>query len=100
MAIFYFIPKVHKGVVVPPPPTFHPIVAGIGSLNENLGAWLDGFLNPLVQLIPGFLKDTKQVIKASDGFEWNASFSWVTVDITSLYAVIPHDKALLALSSF
>lgn len=39
--IFHSLPKVHKNVFLPP---LRPIVAGIGSLGENLGAWLDHML--------------------------------------------------------
>lgn len=58
MAIFHSFLKVHNGL--PPPPPFRPIIAGIVSLNENLCAWLDSYLQPLIPAIPGFLKDTFQ----------------------------------------
>lgn len=39
--IFHHLPKVHKGTN---PLTGRPIVAGIGSLNERLGEWVDSQL--------------------------------------------------------
>lgn len=92
-AIFHSFPKVHKPG---PPPPFQPIVAGIGSLNENMCGWVDKHLQHLISQIPGFLQDTKQVLQALDNKCWNESYLWLTADVSSLYSIIPHDKALIA----
>lgn len=51
--IFHSLPKMHKQVFPPPLRSF---VAGIGSMSENLAAWVDNLLQPQVFQIPGFLK--------------------------------------------
>lgn len=57
--IFHHLPKVHKGLN---PLTGRPIVAGIGSLNEKLGEWVDSQLQPLTVELPGYLRDTKHLL--------------------------------------
>lgn len=69
-------------------------------INENLCDWLNSLLQPLIVLIPGHLKDTKHVLAALKDYQWQESYIWVTADITSLYTVIPHDFAIIALKWF
>lgn len=97
MAVFYSLPKIHKPGF---PPPFRPIVADIGSLNEGLCSWVDRFLQLLVRCIPGYLQDSRDVLKAFQDFTWDNNMSWVTADVTSLYTVIPHDLALIAIDWF
>ncbi|CAJ0926641.1 unnamed protein product [Ranitomeya imitator] len=54
--IFHSLPKIHKEVF---PPTFRPIVAGIGSMGENLSTWVDMYLQPLISRLPGYIKDSQ-----------------------------------------
>lgn len=76
------------------------------SLGERLGQWIDIFLQPLVQSLPGFLKDTGDTIaKIQDitskiqDITWSANFSWLSCDVVALYPSIPHDQALMVLHS-
>lgn len=87
MAVFHSFPKIHKGGF---PPPHRPIVAGIGSLNKHLCAWL-------VPLLSGYLRDTNQVLEALDGRTLDEGSVWITADVTSLYTAIPHNKAIIAL---
>lgn len=59
IAIFHSTPKVHKNIF---PPPMRPIITGVGLMNELLGAWVDNYLQPLIQKIPGYLQDTRQVL--------------------------------------
>lgn len=47
--LFHSPPKVHKDLF---PPPMCPIVAGIGSMGESLGQWIDALLKPLVPSLP------------------------------------------------
>lgn len=58
--VFHHLPKVHQGDI---PVKGHPIVAGIGSLIERLGKWVDQFLHPLVVRLLGYVKDTACILK-------------------------------------
>lgn len=50
--IFHSLPKIHKYVF---PPPVRPIVAGIGSLGERLGNWIDSHLHIAVVKLADFL---------------------------------------------
>lgn len=65
-------------------------MAGIGSLGERLGAWLDHLLQPLVINLPGFLRDSKQVVLEVEGMPWGENMSWLTCDVTALYPSLPY----------
>lgn len=97
MAVFHSLPKVHKGGF---PPQMRPIVAGIGSLNERLCAWLDSHLQSLIPALPGYLRNSKQVLKSLEGREWKDGMMWITADVSALYSMIPHHLAIQALGWF
>lgn len=93
--VFHALPKTHKGIF---PPPSRPIVAGIGSVVENTCIWLDNLLQPLVQRVPGYIKNSKELLKAFDDMWRDDNYKWVTSNVTALYTCIPHNKALIALS--
>ena len=57
--ILYCLPKIHKSLTCPPG---RPIVGGIDSITSRVGKYIDYFLQPLVQKVPSYLKDTKHVL--------------------------------------
>lgn len=89
VVVFHTLPKVHKGG----PPPFRPRMVGIGSPNEHLSSLSDSYLQPLVSLLRRYLIDTKQVLLALENQSWSIGAKWITADVSSLYTVIPHDKA-------
>uniref|UniRef100_A0A803JQE7 Reverse transcriptase domain-containing protein n=1 Tax=Xenopus tropicalis TaxID=8364 RepID=A0A803JQE7_XENTR len=93
--IFYHLPKVHK---VERPPVGRPIVSGIQSLNERLSEYIDILLQPLVTRLASYVQDTKHILQILNDCQWHSSYSWGTVDVTSLYSCIPHDRGLRAVS--
>lgn len=54
-ACFYALPKLHKGTS---PLKGRPIVAGIGSLTQNVGIYVDRILAPFVTSLNSYVKDT------------------------------------------
>lgn len=62
-----------------------PIVAGIGSLLERLGEWVDQYLQHLVTRLPGYIKDTASILKHINEVQWAEHFLWVTLDVKSLF---------------
>lgn len=95
MPIFHHLPKVHKGLQ---PLTGRPIVAGIGSLNERLGEWVDSQLQPLATSLPGYLRDTKQLLSKLHHLRWESGYRWISCDVTSLYSSIPHNLGIQAVA--
>lgn len=53
------LPKIHKEVF---PPPLQPIVAGIGSILEQLSACMDHHLQPLAIEMQGYIRDTKHIV--------------------------------------
>ncbi|XP_075142257.1 metabotropic glutamate receptor 3-like [Leptodactylus fuscus] len=91
--IFHGLPKIHKDTL---PPPLRPIISGIGSLNERICMWVDTILQPLVTRVPGYIKDTKDLLRIFDRFSWEENYKWLSYDI-SLYSRIPHHIAVEAL---
>lgn len=81
MSIFNSFPKIHKEDY---PPPFRPIVAGIGSLNENLCSGVDGYLHVLISNNSGYLRDTQQLLLALNDRKWRSGDLWITADVSSL----------------
>lgn len=54
----YFLKKLHKG-----PREVRPIVSGVSGPTENLSAFMDYYLQPLVAAIPSYLKDSAHLIR-------------------------------------
>lgn len=73
-------------------------MAGIESLGELLGIWVDH--QPLISLLPGYTRDNSHLVTIMDGYEWPNGISWISCDVTSLYPSIPHDKAIHILGTF
>lgn len=71
MIIFYYLPKIHKSLHNPPG---RPIIAGIGSLINNLSQYVDRHLQNFVVKLDSYLKDTTSLIR--DIYEWNADFHY------------------------
>ncbi|KAM8967064.1 collagen alpha-6(VI) chain [Pelodytes ibericus] len=92
-AVFYFLPKIHKNPLNPPG---RPIISGIDSLTSNTSQYVDYFLQKYVPLAPSYIRDTKQILSILNDFQWSDEFLWATVDVTSLYTVIAHDKGISA----
>ena len=93
----YTLPKIHKDPLNPPA---RPIVNGIGSVTSRLGQYLDQFLQGSVQKTRAYLKDTKDLLQSLQSVQLSGKNEvyLVTADVTSLYTVIQHDDALLALN--
>lgn len=97
MPIFHNLPNVHKGCN---PLLSRPMVAGIGSLNERLGEWIDHQLQPLVSALPGFIRDTKQLLTDVQNFKWDPDLVWITCNVASLYCSIPHSLGIQAVAYY
>ena len=54
----YFLKKIHKN-----PMSIRPTVSSVNSVTENISSFVDGWLNPLVQKLPSYLKDSSKFIK-------------------------------------
>lgn len=91
------LPKIHKDTQNPPA---RPIVNGIGLVTARLGEYLDKFLQPSVKITRAYLKDTSELLQLLEVVELSTSVETylVTADVASLYTIIQHEDAALALN--
>lgn len=94
---FYLIPKIHK-IDTPG----RPIVSNTNCPTENVSHFLSDILQPLVSSLPSFVKDTTMFIKKVQDFHFAQPSNCVlfTMDVKSLYTVVPNHGGLEALRYF
>ncbi|KAJ1098154.1 hypothetical protein NDU88_003270 [Pleurodeles waltl] len=94
---FDMLPKIHK-MNNPGRPT----ISGNDAATERLSLLVDLHLQPIVQQLPSFVKDTchfLQIIeKLNQTYTFDDDTLLATFDVTSLHTNIPHDDGLMALS--
>ncbi|XP_033099755.1 uncharacterized protein LOC117103324, partial [Anneissia japonica] len=82
-------------------PPGRPIVSAIGTLTEHLSGYIDSLLQPLIPSIPSFVKDTTHFLNILGNTPILPNNSLlVTLDVSSLNSIIPHDEGLQALATF
>lgn len=110
---FYILPKIHKSQVIktlcennsseyvdigscPSDLVSRPIVSNIESPTSHLSHLIDRLLNPFVDTINGYIRDTFDFLQK---MPWTVSRNskFVNLDVTSLYTVIPKDYGLNAI---
>lgn len=97
IATLYMLPKVHKNLTTPPG---RPIVSGNGNLSEPICKFVDYYLQPLVEILPSFIKDTKDILWKLEGMQLEPDMVLVTADVESLYTSIKHDDGINAVQSY
>ena len=87
--IFYMLPKIHK-----PSNPGRPIISGCDSPPANLSIYLDHYLEPIVQSLPSYIKDTDDFLQTILHPDLNIppGSILVTMDVQSLYTNIPQDE--------
>ena len=94
--VIYFLPKIHK-----PDNPGRPIVSACSCPTELISSFLDGVMFPLVKTLPSYIKDTKHALQIFDQIRFSGSHKFIfTMDVKSLYTVIPHRDGLEALKFF
>ena len=79
------------------------IVSACSCPTEHISEYLDAVLQPLVQLLPTYVKDSTNVLNLIEDINQNQNFEpkyLFTMDVTSLYTCIPHSDGLKALKHF
>ena len=89
-SLFYNFPKIHK-----PGIPRRPIVSSCGAPTEKISCFVGYHLNPLVKIIPSYIKDTNDFLTKLQQLDDLSSESLlVTLDVVSLYTNIPHQEGL------
>ena len=93
------LPKIHK-----PNNPGRPIVSACCCPTENISAYLDEVMAPFVKQLPTYVKDTNHALSIFNSFTFDESDQrpcfLFTMDVKSLYTVIPNDGGLQALAYF
>lgn len=84
MQELYFLKKLHKT-----PISERPIVSGYNSVSENVSAYLDYILKPLMQTVPSYLKNTYELLDHLNSKTFPEDCLLCIVDAGSLYPSIP-----------
>ncbi|CAF3024274.1 unnamed protein product [Rotaria sp. Silwood2] len=97
LAHLYFLPKAHK-----PGTPLRPIMSGLKSPTIEISRWLDSLLRPLFDRLAmnTTVKNGLQLIQQVE--RWSATCltpatSFVTMDVTDLYTMIPQEGGVAAI---
>ena len=78
---FYILPKIHK-----PGNPGRPIVSANGHPTEKISEFVSFHLNPLVQTLPSYVKNTTHLLnKLQDFDDFPPNALLVSLDVSSLY---------------
>ena len=95
---FYLLPKIHK---------FNnpgrPIVSACSCPTEHISEHLDAVVQPLVQSLPTYMRDSTYALNLIKDVNQNSNFEpkyLITMEVTSLYTCIPISDGLKALKHF
>ena len=92
----YFKPKIHK-----PNNPGRPIVSACSCPTELISSYLDRIKVPIVKSLPSYIKDTNHALEIFRDFNFSGENKLIfTMDITSLYTVIPNNEGLQELRFF
>ena len=86
---FYMLPKIHK-----PNSPGRPIVSACYCPTENITAYLDEVMAPLVSCLPTCIKDTNDALRIFDTFTFDSSNDNPRLTISASYAPIPRHAGL------
>ena len=78
-----------------------PIVSACSCPTELISSYLDRIMTPIVKALPSYIKDSTHALKSFRDFNFSGQDKLIfTMDITSLYTVIPNSEGLQALKHF
>ncbi|CAJ0964974.1 unnamed protein product [Ranitomeya imitator] len=94
---FYALPKIHKGLT---PLKGCPIVAGLDSLSQNIGVYIDKILRPFVLSLPSYVTDIAHLLGLLEDVAVEPHITLASIDVEALYSSIPHDLGVRAVDHF
>ena len=88
---FYLLPQIHKNTL---PPPGRPIVSAYGCPSERISQFVDHFIQPLVQKLPSYLRDSTHLINILKGLRLPENAILASLDVTSVYTNIPNQEGI------
>jgi hypothetical protein len=98
--VFYYLPKIHKETINGIHPG-RPIISAYNSPVVGISELTDSILNPLVQSLPSYIRDTSHLLNIIQNLPpLPKDVFLISLDVSSLYTNVPHHHALLAAEWF
>ena len=94
---FYLLPKIHKDKI---PPPGRPIVSANGCPSEQISQFVDHFIQPLVQKLPSYLRDSTHLINILRDLRLPKNAILASLDLTSSYTNIPNNEGIQATGAY
>ena len=91
---FYVLPKVHKLSVINQTLVGRPICSGCKFPTYLLSKFIDQTLQPIVQSMSTYLRNSTDLIKSITKLEFDSEIILITMDIVNLYPSIPIDEGI------
>ena len=92
----YFLPKIHK-----PNNPGRPIVSACSCPTERIFSYLEKIMAPIVKTLLSYIKDSQHALEIFRDFSFLGQNKLIfTMNITTLWTVIPNDEGLRALKHF
>ena len=71
-----------------------PIVSSCESITERISQFVDRWLQPYVQRLPSYVKDTTELINQIEQLKLPTNCYLASIDVSSLYTNIPHKEGI------
>ena len=98
LGTMYLLPKIHKSVKSV---KGRPVISNCSTATENISAFLDSHLDPLIKKIPSVLEDSREFLEKLSGLgKLPENAMLVSFDVVGLYSNIPHEEGLEALEFY
>ena len=90
------LPKIHKANN-----PGRPIVSAVSCPSSHIASFLDSLLTPTVKQLPTYVQDTSDSLRIFSNFHFTSEHRYLfTMDVKSLYTVIPNSDGLTTLKHF
>ncbi|KAJ8030592.1 Neutral cholesterol ester hydrolase 1 [Holothuria leucospilota] len=97
---FYTLPKTHKAADAEGRLKTRPVISGSGSPIERLSEFVDFFINPAMQNLDSYIRDTKHVLniikEINDSGPLPQGTMMFTIDVKSMYPSMPRSLGVEA----
>ena len=78
-----------------------PVISNNGTVTENISAYLDYHLKPIIPQVPLILEDTRDFLSRIKGLRNIPEDALlVSFDVVGLYPHIPHDEGIAIMAEF
>ena len=91
----YFLKKIHKN-----PMGIRPIVSSCDSITEKISQFVDKWLQPYVQNLPSYTKDTTEFINHIENTKFPEKCKLASIGMSSLFTNIPHEEGTQSVLHF